>query len=77
MRTISGHDDEYNKSKGPFEIYAEEDESNDNIEEGWDDVEHNDFQSLVDCCSTVQDAQDFAGLAMSVESEGKVEKMVE
>lgn len=71
--TICSENKEDDDSKGPFEVDYEEYESDKDIHKCRKDVEQDEFKCVVDSSASIQNAEDFARLAVSVEIEGKVE----
>ena len=68
--TIGREHEENDDGKGPFKVDREEDEGDKNVDKGRDDVEQDQLKGVVDRCTAIEDAENLARLAMSVEREG-------
>ena len=75
--TVRSHDNENDHRQCPFEENAEKDEGEANIDERGNDIEEDEFQGVIYCGATIENAKNFACLAVRVEREGQVEQVIE
>lgn len=75
--TVRRRYSENDEKQNPAKVNGKHNQCNDDVEESRYSVEEDDFQGLIDCSTTIQNAEDFTRLAPGVEGEGEMKKMRE
>ena len=75
--TVGKHNGSDDQAEDGPKVPEENVERNRNIGQGWDDVEQQELENMVDCGAAVEDAENFSSPATSVPCKGQVKNVVE